>query len=424
VGRLAHKARTGPRRFAAIALRQPLVHRAVRRIAPLAFDPFDPAFRVDPYPTYRRLRETEPVHWSVGGFWVLTRYADVVSVLHDPRFVHPEYGVPRGRRGAPTSLDVLRANGLAMMNPPDHARLRRVVGQVFTPRLVSALRSRAEFHTERLLERVRGRRQMDVIADLALPLPVALVGELMGLPPEDAERCQAWTQQCVRAFGLGPTRAALKRADEGAARFFSYFRDVARARRECPGPDLVSGLVRAHDAGDLAEAEMLATCTLLFFAAYDTTAGLVGNAALTLLRHDLYLLLRENPGLMRTAIEELLRFESPGQLFGRMAAEDVVLDGRRIRRGQTVFAALGAANRDPAQFAAPDRVDLSRQENRHVAFGYGIHACVGQGLARLEAQVALEALTRRMPDLRLVPAPSDWRPDIGFRGLRSLSVTW
>ncbi len=323
-----------------------------------------------------------------------------------------------------TSLDLLRASGLAMRNPPDHTRLRRAVSQVFTSQLVSALRSRAQFHTERLLERVQRRRQMDVIGDFALPLPVVLVGELMGLPPGDAERCQEWTQQCVPAFGLAPTRAALSRADEGARRFFSYFRDVVRARREQPGTDLVSGLVRAHDAGELDEAELLATCTFLFFAAYDTTAGLIGNAVFTLLKHDLYGSLREEQGLMRTAIEELLRFESPGQLFGRMAAEDVVLDGRRVRRGQTVFAALGAANRDPAQFADPDRVDLSRRENRHVAFGYGIHACVGQGLARLEAQVALEAMTRQMPGLRLVPAPPDWRPDIGFRGLRSLRVVW
>jgi len=417
-----------PQRLARRAFRSARLRPALCAALGLPFDPFDPAFRANPYPAYHRLRASRPVYRMPPplGVWLVTRHDDVASVLGDPRFVHPEYRARPLPRGADHALARFRRNSFISLNPPDHTRLRRAAMQVFPPQLMAQARSRAEAITDRLLDRVAAARRMDVVPDLAMRLPVTLAGELLGIPPEDAARCYGWTRDATASVEIAPTPAELARANESTRRTLEFFRAAVEARRARPGSDVLSALVQLQTReGVLDGDELVGTSMLLFVAAAETTVSLVGTAVLSLLRHpEAWAALRREPEGSRAAVEELLRFESPVQMVGRQAGEDVVLRGQRIRRGQTVFVIFGAANRDPERFPDPDRLDFSRPPGRTLTFGHGIHACIGQALARVEGQVVLERLVERCPSLRPGQGPAVWRDSLAFRALDSLPVEW
>jgi cytochrome P450 len=388
---------------------------------------FDPDFLADPYPAYHRLRAEDPVHHHPFGFYVLTRYDDVAAFLRDARFGKSGYqALFESRFGGGPDGSWL-ALSMLFRDPPDHTRLRALVSQAFTPRVVETLRPRVQAIVDRLLERVTGTGRMDVIADLAYPLPVTVISELLGVPAEDADAVRGWSLHLARALDaialpVGPE--VIERGRRATGEMVEYFRRLAEERRRRPGPDLLSGLVEAEEAGDrLTERELLATCVLLYVAGHETTVNLIGNGLLALLRHPgEWRRLRDDPALLPGAIEELLRYDGPVQRTGRVAASDAEIGGVPIPAGALVLGFVGAANRDPAHFAEPDRLDVTRDEPRHLAFGSGIHYCLGAPLARLEAQAAIGTLLRRFPALALGVERPVWRPSSTLRGLETLPV--
>ncbi len=391
-------------------------------------DLLDPAFLADPYPVYHRLRAADPVHRHPLGFYVLTRYEDVSALLRDPRFGKSGYrALIESRFGASPDGSWMPLSML-FRDPPDHTRLRALVSKAFTPRVVETLREHIQGIVDRLLARVAGAGRMDVIEDLAYPLPVTVISELLGVPAGHTDEVKAWSRDIARsldaiALPVGPD--VIERGRHATKAMSGYFRELAEERRRRPGADLLSGLVEAEEAGDrLTEAELLATCVLLYVAGHETTVNLIGNGLLALLRHpDERRRLQDDPALLAPAVEELLRYDGPVQRSGRMAAEDAEIGGVPIPVGTLVLGLLGAANRDPAQFADPDRLDLGRAEPRHLGFGSGIHYCLGASLARLETQVALGTLLRRFPAIALDEERPVWRPSSTLRGLEALRVT-
>src|SRR5688500_8784199 len=397
----------------------------------LVYDPRLPEVIADPYPTFHRLQAEDPVHWSepLGG-WVLTRYADVRAALNDPRLssdrITPFKSSGSGQRAGLGEL--LRLVGLwaVFTDPPVHTRLRGLMNLAFTSRAVERLRPRIEELIDELLEGVRGRGGMDVIRDFAYPLPITVIAEMLGVPRRDREDFKGWSDELAAFIGSAiATPDKYERAGRAITAMAAYFRAMIAARRAKPQDDIMSGLVAAEERGDvLSEDELVATGILLLFAGHETTTNLIGNAVLALLRHaDQADLLRGHPELAASAIEELMRYDGPTQAMVRVAAEDMTTHGKTVKRGDRIFTMINAANRDPMQFTDPDRVDLRRQNNRHIAFGYGIHFCIGAPLARLEGQLAVPALLRRYPDLRLAAEPP-WLPSLVFRGVKSLPVTF
>src|SRR5262245_11569863 len=388
---------------------------------------FDPDFHADPYPTYHRLRTADPVHRHSLGFFVLTRYDDVSAFLRDPRFGKSGYqALFDSRLGAGPDGPWL-ALSMLFRDPPDHTRLRALVNKAFTPRVVEALRGHVQDIVDRLLARVAGAGQMDVIEDLAYPLPVIVISELLGVPLGEGDLVKQWSRDIARAIDaialpVGPE--VVERGRRATEAMVGYFRRLIGERRGKPGPDLLSGLIEAEEAGDrLSERELLSTCILLYVAGHETTVNLIGNGLLALLYHpDERRRLQDDPGLLTAAIEEFLRYDGPVQRTGRQAAQDVEIGGVPIPAGSLVLGLLGAANRDPAHFAEPDCLDLRREEPRHLAFGSGIHYCLGAPLARLEAQVAIGTVLRRFPSLALVVERLTWRPSSTLRGLDALPV--
>jgi cytochrome P450 len=392
---------------------------ATETTAILGFDPFDPAFHADPYAQYERLRAEGPLRRGQAGVWVTTSHALCGQVLRDPRFGHRPSGDGGIFRAAEPGQE--RRSFLAL-DPPDHTRLRRLVSKAFTARLVERLRPRISELVDSLLAGVSG--ETDLISALAWPLPVAIISELLGVPPEDKSRFKAWSQALARGldpeFMLPP--AEIARREKARDEFSGYFRALAdRRRANGGGDDLLSALVAVSDQGDvLTEAELLATCILLLVAGHETTVNLIGNGALALLRHpDQLAWFRAHPDATASAVEELLRYDPPVQLTARSALEDVELAGRRIERGQLVMLLIGAANRDPDVFPDPARLDLTRSPERHLAFGFGIHYCLGAPLARLEGQIALTKLFQREVSLA---GPVSYRDNLVLRGLAALPV--
>ena len=387
----------------------------------------DPAFLEDPYPAFHRLRAEDPVHRHPLGFYVLTRYDDIAAFLRDPRFGKSGYQALFESRFGSRPEGPWLPMSMLFRDPPDHTRLRALVSKAFTPRVVEALRGHVQAIVDRLLDDVADAARVDVIEALAYPLPVTVISELMGVPASDNEMIKEWSRDVARALDaialpVGPEviqRGSL--ATEGIA---GYFRTLAEERRRRPGTDLLSGLVEAEEAGDrLNERELLATCLLLYVAGHETTVNLIGNGLLALLRHpEERRRLQGDPGLASAAIEELLRYDGPVQRTGRMAVRDVEIGGVPIPQGSLVLGLVGAANRDPAHFAEPDRLDLGRDQPRHLAFGAGIHYCLGAPLARLETQVAIETVLRRFPALTLATDRLAWRPSSTLRGLDTLPV--
>jgi cytochrome P450 len=387
----------------------------------------DPEFLADPYPTYHRLRAEDPVHRSPLGFWVLTRYEDVVTVLRDPRFAKEAMmAVVAARFGiAPGTI------GLSMLDrdPPAHTRLRSLVSKAFTPRVVERLRPHIQQIVDGLLARVESQGSMDLIEEFAYPIPVIVICELLGVPVEDHQQFKAWSLDIARgldAIMLPVDSEVTRRSGTARQALLGYFRGLIAERRVLPRDDLLSGLIAAEEAGDrLSEDELLATCILLLVAGHETTVNLIGNGTLALLRHPGELRrLRENPALIASAVEELLRYDGPVQRTARMPSDDVQVGGRTIARGEMVMPFIGAADRDPAQFPDPDRLDITRSDNRHVAFGMGIHFCLGAPLARVEGQIAINTLVQRLPGLALATEKPEYRQSLTLRGLTALHVAF
>jgi cytochrome P450 len=397
-------------------------------MADILFNPMDPEFVADPYPMYHRLRAEDPVHHSPLGFWVLTRYPDVLAMLRDPRlikepiaaFVAARFGV-----AVPPGL------GLSMLDrdPPDHTRLRGLVSKAFTPRALERLRPEIQQIVDGLLDEVRGRGSMDLIEEFAYPLPVRVICEMLGVPVKDHERFKAWGLDIARgldAIMLPPDSPVGQRSVSGRRALAEYFRELIAERRAAPRDDMLSALIAAEEAGDtLSEEELLATCILLLVAGHETTVNLIGNGTLALLRHPAELRkLRDNPGLIGSAVEELLRFDGPVQRTARIPSEDITIGGQTIGKGEMVMPFLGAADRDPTQFPDPDRLDITRSDNRHIAFGMGIHFCLGAPLARMEGQIAINTLLARLPRLTLATDQPQFRQSLTLRGLEALPVSF
>jgi cytochrome P450 len=400
---------------------------------------FDAEQRRDPYPAYRAWREAAPVARPHEQLFVLSGHAACTAVLRDPRFGHSEPGEAgqfgQGRAVAPDDPLVDEqgrpVRSFLVMNPPDHTRLRRLVSRAFTRPMVARLEPRIEEITARLLADARARGgPVDVIESLAYPLPVAVISELLGVPEEDRARFVGWSHALARAldpeFLIPPEQRGLQHASR--AEFAEYIRGLAAQRRARPGEDLISALVGVRDSGDgLTENELIATCILLLIAGHETTGNLIGNGTLALLRHPAQLArLRAEPALLDRAVEELLRYDSPVQLTGRVALADAEVDGVAVPRGAMTLLLIGAANRDPAAYDRPEELDITREPTRHLAFGQGLHFCLGAPLARLEARIALRALLDGGGDGGDGPAPAGepgWKDNIVLRGLSRLPVT-
>jgi pimeloyl-[acyl-carrier protein] synthase len=390
----------------------------------------DPQILADPYSLYHRLRTEDPVHWDPYlHTWVVTRYDDILTVLQHftaSRTPMPEHLKALGlTKLVPFAETLVRQ--MLFLDPPAHSRIRALASNAFTPRRVEALRSHIQDITDTLLEAVQDRGTMDVIADLADPLPAIVTAEILGLPPSDWKLLTTWSTNFAEILGNfqhNPegTERGLRTLEE----MTEYFRSVIHERQRNGRDDLISAFLAAEQGGDrLTEEEVLANSIMVMTGGQETTTNLIGNGMLTLLRQpDAMVQLRANLELIPTAIEELLRYESPVQYTSRLAPDDLELGGKTIRKRQAVIAVMGAANRDPDRFPDPDRLDITRKDNRHLAFSWGAHFCFGAPLARLEAHVAFATLLRRMPGMKLAQETAHWRANMGFRGLIDLPVTF
>ncbi|GGK09715.1 cytochrome P450 hydroxylase [Streptomyces camponoticapitis] len=393
-------------------------------------------FATDPYPAYAWLREHAPVHRtrlpSGVDAWLVTRYADARRALADPRLSknpvhHAEQPHAKGKTGIPGERRAELMTHLLNIDPPDHTRLRRLVSQAFTPRRVAEFAPRVQELTDGLIDAFAAKGEADLIHDFAFPLPIYAICDLLGVPREDQDDFRDWAGMMIR-HGGGP-RGGVARS---VKRMRGYLAELIHRKRDDPGDDLISGLIRASDDGEhLTENEAAAMAFILLFAGFETTVNLVGNGVYALLRHPEQRrrlqrsLAAGETELLATGIEELLRYDGPVELATwRYATEPVELGGQRVAVGDPVLVVLAAADRDPERFADPDRLDLSRSDNKHLGYGHGIHYCLGAPLARLEGQTALATLLTRLPDLRLAVDPSDlrWRGGLIMRGLRTLPV--
>jgi hypothetical protein len=400
------------------------------------FNPFDPSFRVDPFPVYARLRAAEPVHQAPFGSAVVSRYDDCVALLRDPRLSADARNSDMYRAAVeqgifdPEQEALSRTPPFLVLDPPDHTRLRGLVSKAFTPRVVEGQRPHIQRVVGALLDRVVEQGTFEAVEDLAYPLPVTVICHLLGVPPDDREVFQGWS--CELSRGMDPLNpraflepAVVARRREAGNAFFDYFRSLIAERRKRPADDLLSALIAAEEGGEkLREDELLSTCLLLLAAGHETTVNLIASGLYALLRHpDQLRRLRDDASLAPGAVEELLRYDAPVQLALRTALEDIEVRGVTIRRGQQVILLLASANRDAQQFPDPDRLDITRGDSRHLAFGFGIHFCLGAPLARVEGEIAFRSLVSRFRTLELAGEP-EYRENIVLRGLSSLPVSF
>ncbi|MGX7823667.1 cytochrome P450 [Actinokineospora sp. 24-640] len=393
----------------------------------MTFDPADPRFIADPYPVFARLRAEAQVHHSAalglavavshGACSAVLRHRGLGRVWADARPVE-----------AFAAVNLLHRNSLLESEPPTHTRLRRLISAAFgrghTERLRPRVRELAEDMVAGLADAARRDGSADLLAHVAAPLPIAVIGELLGVPEADRGLLQPWSNAIVKMYEYGLAAEQAAAAETAAAEFVAYLRELAAHRRDHPGPDLISDLVAVRDGSDrLSDDELVATAVLLLMAGHEATVNVIGNGVHALLTHPAeWARLRADPALLPTAVEELIRYDAPLQLFERTATEPVEIAGHRVEPGAKIAALLGAAARDPAVFPDPDRLDVGRAPNPHLGFGAGIHYCVGAPLARVEIAAALRALLARMPDLRLAADPVR-RPEFVIRGWAALAVT-
>jgi cytochrome P450 PksS len=393
-----------------------------------------PAFKANPFPYYASLRADAPVHRTTlptgEPAWLVTRYDAAVAVFKDERFVKDRANAltPAQLAAQPWFRTVFKSiqRHLLSLDGAEHARLRALVSEAFTPRLVEQMRHRIQALTDQLLDPVQARGRLDLVQDFALPLPTIVIAEILGVPTADRHAFHRWSKALLSA---AHSTWRLLAAVPSALLFLRYLRTFIKKRRADPQDDLVSALVRAEEAGDrLSEDELVAMVMLLLMAGHETTVNLIGNGMLALLEHpDQMEKLRSDPGLIKPAVEELLRFTCPVETATeRYAREEVTVGGVTIPRGEMVIVAIASANRDARQFTNPDALDITREPNRHLSFGLGAHFCLGAPLARLEAQLTINTLLRRLPGLRLAVAPSRlrWRAGLLLRGLEALPVAF
>jgi len=390
----------------------------------------DPEVLANPYPLYHRLRTEDPVHWDPFlHAWVVTRYEDVVRVLHHfsaDRTPSPEQLTSMGL-SALNPVAQLMVRQMLFLDAPAHTRLRGLASVAFTPSRVERLRAHIQEIVDGLLDRVESAGQSDLIADLAEPMPAIVTAELMGVPVDDHKQLKSWSADFAEMLGNfqhNPDR--IPRVLRSVEEMTAYFRAAIREQHEHPRDGLIQALMSAEIEGSrLTEEEVIANVIVTMVGGQETTTNLIGNGLLSLLRHPGQLhKLRDDSSLIPSAVEELLRYESPSQHTARLARDDVQMGGRLIRKRQAVIAVMGAANRDPQRFPDPDRLDITRKDNRHVAFGWAAHFCFGAPLARIEGQIAFETILRRLPRLTLDPRPLVWRQNLGLRGLAALPVTF
>jgi cytochrome P450 len=399
--------------------------------APL-FNPLAPEFIANPYPYYQRLRETAPMHLTPLGFYVASRHADIATVLRDKRF-GKDFAGRMSRRHGPEILEepVYRSmrHWMLQQDPPDHTRLRGLVVRAFTARRVEDMRPRIQEIVDGIIDRVEARGRMDLIADFAFRLPVTVICDMLGIPAEDRELFFTSSRTGGRLLDPVPlSRAEIEQHNGSNLAAAEYFHRLFELRRREPGEDLTTQLVHAEEHGSkLSNEELTANVILLFGAGHETTVNLIGNGLLALHRNpDQLKLLREDPSLTAGAVEELLRYDSSVQVTGRTTLENVdEIGGIALAKGQSVICLLGSANRDPAVYADPDRLDITRADVRPLSFGGGIHYCLGAQLARIEGEIAIATLLRRLPRLQLDdPEHPDWRQTFVLRGLNALPASW
>ncbi|KUL69547.1 MULTISPECIES: cytochrome P450 [unclassified Streptomyces] len=397
----------------------------------LGFDPWDPAFLADPYPAYAELRARGRVHWfEPTNQWLVPHHADVSALLRDRRlgrtyqhrFTHEEFG-----RGAPPPehepFHTLNDHGMLDLEPPDHTRIRRLVSKAFTPRTVERLKPYVRDLAGELVAGLVARGGGDLLKEVAEPLPVAVIAEMLGIPESDRGPLRPWSADICGMYELNPSKETAAKAVRASVEFSDYLRELIAARRKEPGDDLISGLIAAHDEGDrLTEQEMISTAVLLLNAGHEATVNATVNGWWALFRNPGQLAaLRADHALIPSAIEELMRYDTPLQLFERWVLDDVEIDGTTIPRGAEIAMLFGSANHDPAVFADPERLDLTRTENPHISFSAGIHYCIGAPLARIELAASMTALLDQAPGLRPVSDP-ERKPNFVIRGLEGLRV--
>ncbi|MEW2608798.1 cytochrome P450 [Streptomyces sp. NPDC047880] len=396
-----------------------------------AFDPWDPAFLADPYPAYAELRARGRVHWfEPTNQWLVPHHADVSALLRDRRlgrtyqhrFTHEEFG-----RTAPPPEHVpfhtLNDHGMLDLEPPDHTRIRRLVSKAFTPRTVERLKPYVRGLADDLASALVAAGGGDLLKDVAEPLPVAVIAEMLGIPESDRAPLRPWSADICGMYELNPSEDTVARAVRASVEFSDYLRDLIAARRKEPGDDLISGLIEAHDEGDrLTEQEMISTCVLLLNAGHEATVNATVNGWYALFRNEAQLsALRADHTLIPSAIEELMRYDTPLQLFERWVLDEIEIDGTTIPRGAEIAMLFGSANHDPAVFRDPAALDLTRTDNPHISFSAGIHYCIGAPLARIELAASMGALLERAPALRLAAEPVR-KPNFVIRGLEGLAV--
>jgi cytochrome P450 len=402
--------------------------------AELRWDPFDAAFRADPYPTYERLQREQPAYQVPGGSLVITRYGDVARTLRSNDFSRDieANATPRGdpvslrrrerrQRGAKTILN---------LDPPDHTRLRRLVSQAFTPSAIERLRPGIQTMVDGVLDVVAERGSMELVDELAFPVPFQVISELLAMPTDRADDLREWSQALTASLEPTTTIDVLDAADAAVAELVPHLVSVIEQRRAAPGDDLLSALLAVEEAGDrLSPAELISFVMLLYVAGHETTVNLIGNGVLALLRHpDQLARWRDDPSLDARAVDELLRHDGPVQHTSRVAMTDVAYDDGaggtvEVGRGQMVLTVLGAANHDATVFEAPHELRLDRPNaNRHLAFAAGIHYCLGASLAKLEAEVAITSLIRRFRSIDLLDEPH-WRDRLTIRGVDRLLLS-
>lgn len=388
----------------------------------------EPEVLANPYPLYHKLRSEDPVHWDrFLHTWVVTRYADVVNVLHSfsaDRTPTPEQLTAMGL-SALNPIAKVMVKQMLFMDAPAHTRLRGLASTAFTPAKIEVLRGHIQEIANDLLDRVQARGQLDVIADFAAPLPAIVTAEMLGVPTEDHAKLKTWSADFAEMLGNfqhNPDR--IPRVLESTNNLTTYFQDAITKTRQHPRDGLIHSLMTAELDGDrLTDEEIVANCIVTMVGGQETTTNLIGNGLLTLMRNPRELTqLRENANLVPSAVEELLRYESPSQHTGRIAREDVQIGDKQIRKGQAVMAIMAAANRDPERFHDPDQLILDRADNKHLAFGWSSHFCFGAPLARMEGQIAFATLLRRLPKLEVIPGTLTWRNNSGLRGLTALPV--
>jgi cytochrome P450 len=399
------------------------------------FHPYEPSFAADPYPVYARLREQSPIFRSAElAMTMFARYEDIRAVLVDGRFgrtldpVSTPAEISQRRRAAhwdrlPNYSQYVRVN-LLETDGADHARVRRVVSAALNPRRMRELRDRIQAIVDQLLDRIVPSGHMDFVRELAVPLPVHMIAELLGWPERERHRLRPWSARIVRLYEKDHTPADEKRAEEAVTEFAAMLDQLAEERRAEPREDLVSALAAIPETS-LAREELIAMCMLLLNAGHEATVNAAGNGLLALLRHPEQMeRVRANRTLLPAAIEEMIRYDAPLQMFHRLVLEDLDYCGIRFHKGETLGLLYGSANRDPAAFPNPDEFDIGRTPNRHFGFGTGAHFCLGAPLARLELEVLFGSLLDRLSGLRLLGDAPHYRKGLVFRGLESLNVAW